>query len=120
MNNESTEPENTLQNLRDELLTLAEKHEINYTSAYIKKASQSALEKIKQDYERKQLEETNEYPSNTLISKFSEFMEGLRMIDDAESMEEELAHNNMIKRDLKHFVTQKKRLGKENPKCLER
>ena len=70
--------ENTLQSLRDKLLTLAEKHEIKYTGMYIKKASQSMLEKIKQDYERKQLEETNEYLSDTLINNFSEFMRDSR------------------------------------------
>ena len=60
-----TPSENTLQCLRDELVSLAEKHKIKYTAAYIKKASQNALEKIKQDHERKQLEETNEYLSDT-------------------------------------------------------
>ncbi len=69
--------------------------------AYIKKASQDALEKIKGEHERKQVEETNEYLSDTLIGKFSEFMEGLEMIENTESMEEELARNKMIKRDLK-------------------
>ncbi len=70
--------ENTLQSRRDKLLTLVEKHEIKYTGMYIKKASQSMLEKIKQDYERKQLEETNEYLSDTLINNFSEFMRDSR------------------------------------------
>ena len=46
--------------LRSELITLAEKHEIKHRVAYIKKASYSALEKIKGEYERKQLQETNE------------------------------------------------------------
>ncbi len=61
--------------------------------AYIKKASHSALEKIKGEYERKQLKETNEYLSETLMGKLSEFMEGFDMIDDAKSMEEELTRN---------------------------
>ena len=47
--------------LRSELITLAEKHEIKHSVAYIKKASHSALEKIKAEYERKQLQETNEW-----------------------------------------------------------
>ncbi len=49
------------QTLRRELITLAEKNEIKHSVAYIKKVSHSALEKIKGEYERKQLEETNEY-----------------------------------------------------------
>ncbi len=72
--------------------------------AYIKKASQGALEKIKGDYERKQLEETNDYLSETLMGKLSEFMEATNMIDDAKSMEEELVHNKMVKRDLKNIL----------------
>ena len=35
------------------------------------------------------------------MGKFSEFMEGLEMIENVESMEEELARNKIIKRDLK-------------------
>ncbi len=109
MNADSIPPsevcEDETQQLRDELISLAEKHEIKHTAAYIKKASQSALEKIKQDYDRKQLEETNEYLSDTMVNKFSEFMEGLRMIDDAKSMEEELIHNKIVKRDLKVILS---------------
>ncbi len=86
------------QNLRSELLSLSEKHEIKQGAAYIKKASHNALEKIKAEYERKQLEETNEYLSEVLMGKLSEFMEELNMIDDAKSMEEELTHNKMVKK----------------------
>ena len=90
--------------LRSELITLAEKREIKHSIAYIKKASYSTLEKIKGEYERKQLQETNEYLSKTLMEKLSEFMEGVNMIDDAKSMEEELLHNKMVKRDLKNIL----------------
>ena len=60
------------------------------------------LEKIKAEYERKQLQETNEYLSESLVEKLSEFMEGANMIDDAKSMEEELSHNKLVKRFEKH------------------
>ena len=90
--------------LKSELITLAEKGEIKQSVAYIKKASHSALEKIKVEYERKQLEETNEYLSETLMEKLSEFMEGANMIDDAKSMEEELLRNKMVKRDLRNIL----------------
>ena len=92
------------QTLRSELITLAEKHEIKHSVAYIKKASHSALEKIKGEYERKQLEETNKYLTETFMGKLSEFMEEVNMIDDAKSMEEELVHNKMVKRDLKNIL----------------
>ena len=55
--------------LRSELITLAEKGEIKQSVEHIKKASYSALEKIKAEYERKQLQETNEYLSETLTEK---------------------------------------------------
>ena len=102
----TTETQNSdqLQSIRAELITLAEKHEIKHSVAYVKKASQGALEKIKEDYERKQLEETNDYLSETLMGKLSEFMESADMIDDAKSMEEELARNKMVKRDLKNIL----------------
>ncbi len=104
--NESGETQNAdqLQSVRAELITLAEKGEIKQGVAYIKKASHSALEKIKGDYERKQLEETNEYLSETLMEKLSEFMEATNMIDNAKSMEEELVLNKMVKRDLKNIL----------------
>ncbi len=92
------------QSLRGELITLAEKHEIKHSVAYIRKASHSALEKIKGEHERKQLAETNEFLSETVMGKLSEFMEGVNMIDDAKSMEEELLHNKMVKRDLKNIL----------------
>ena len=104
--NDSGETQNAdqLQSVRAELITLAEKHEIKHSVKYIKKASQDALEKIKENYERKQLEETNEYISETLMGKLSELMEATNMIDDAKSMEEELVHNKMVKRDLKNIL----------------
>ncbi len=72
--------------------------------ANIKRASYSVLEKIKAEYERKQLEDTNEYLSETLMEKLLEFMEGANMIDDAKNMEEELLHNKMVKRDLRNIL----------------
>ncbi len=90
--------------LRSELITLTEKHQIKHSIAYIKKANYIALEKIKAEYERKQLQETNEYLSESLMEKLSEFMEGANMIDNAKSMEEELLHNKMVKRDLKNIL----------------
>ena len=105
--NESGETQNTadqLQSVRSELLTLAEKHDIKHSAAYIKKAGQKTLEKIKGDYERKQLEETNDYLSETLMEKLSEFMEATDMIDDAKSMKEELSRNKMVKKDLKNIL----------------
>ncbi len=38
------------------------------------------------------------------MEKLSEFMEATDMIDDAKSMEEELARNKMVKRDLRNIL----------------
>ncbi len=81
-----------------------EKGEIKQSVAHIKKANHSTLEKIKAEYERKQLQETNEYLSETLMGKLSEFMEGANKIDDAKSMDEELLYNKMVKRDLRNIL----------------
>ena len=40
-----------------------------------------------------------------MVGKFSELMEDLKMIDDAKSMEEELTHNMLLKRDLKLILS---------------
>lgn len=91
-------------NLREELLSLSEKGEIKQTEKYIKKASQDALIKIKKDYERKQLNAANEFITENLISKFSDLMKSLELVNDSEKMEKELVDNQMIKKDLKNLV----------------
>ena len=99
-------PEETTEepDLREELLLLAEKGEIKHSEKYIKKASQETLEKIKKDYDRKQLDVTNEYISEKLISNFSDLMKNLKFVDDAEKMEKELDNNQMLKKDLKKLI----------------
>ncbi len=92
------------QTIRSELVGLAEKGEIKHSVKYVKKANRDALEKIKAEYDRKQLEETNEYLSDVIVEKFSEFMKGLDMIDDAESMKDDLTRNRMVKKDLKNLL----------------
>ncbi len=61
----TTETQNAdqLQSVRAELITLAEKHEIKHSVNYIKKASQSALEKLKKTTkENNWKRRTNTYP----------------------------------------------------------
>ncbi len=90
--------------LRAELVGLAEKGEIKYSVVKIKKANREVLGKIRAEYDRKQLEETNEYLSDVIMEKFSEFMKGLDMIDDAKSMEEDLSRNKMVRNDLRNVL----------------
>jgi leucyl-tRNA synthetase len=91
--------------LRERLVSLAEAGEIKYTPKNIKKASQAVLEKIKRDYDRKQTDEANEFLSDNIISKFSELMSNLDMIDESDEMEKELQDNKLLKRDLKNIIS---------------
>ena len=109
MNSEEfTLPEETEEtsnvSLREELLSLAEKGEIKQSEKYIKNASQETLEKIKKDYDRKQLDAANEYISENLIAKFSDLMKNLELVDNSEEMEKELTGNQMLKKDIKSII----------------
>ena len=91
-------------NLREELLSLSEKGEIKQTEKYIRKANQDTLIKIKKDYDRKQLDAANEFISENLISKFSDLMRNLELVNDSEEMEKELADNHMFKKEIKNII----------------
>ena len=91
--------------LREELISLAEAGEIKYTPKNIKKASQAVLEKIKRDYDRKQTDEANEFLSDNIISKFSELLNNLDMINEPDEMKKELQDNKLLKRDLKNIIS---------------
>ena len=91
-------------NLREELLFLSKKGEIKQTETHIKKASQETLEKIKQDYNRKQLDAANDYISENLISDFSDLLKHLEFVDDSEEMKKELDNNKFFKNELKNLI----------------
>ena len=57
--------------LREKLISLAEKGKINYSPKYIQKANRDALEKIKIKYDRKITEKSSKMVSNLLVSKLS-------------------------------------------------
>ena len=90
--------------LRSVLLKLAEDGGIKYTTKYIKKASEKTLESIYKEYERQQLDETNDQLADILITKFSELMKALEAVEDKEGMEKELCENKLLKKDLKRIV----------------
>ena len=91
-------------NLREELLFLSKKGEIKQTETYIKKASQETLEKIKQDYNIKQLDAANDHISENLISNFSDLLKHLKFVDDSEEMKKELDDNKFFKKELKSLI----------------
>ena len=91
--------------LRENLLKLVDAGEIKYTSKYIKKASEKTLENIYKDYERQQLENTNNQLADVIITKFSELMEALDAVKDSEGMKKELEENSLLKKDIKKLVS---------------
>ncbi|CAB3991170.1 Hypothetical predicted protein [Paramuricea clavata] len=103
---ESTEPETpVVSDRREKLLKLVDAGEIKYTAKYIKKASEKTLENIYKDYERQQLENTNNQLADVIITKFSELMEALEAVEDAEGMKKELEENSLLRKDLKNLVS---------------
>ena len=65
--NKKTEP--PIDDLREKLISLAEKGKINYSPKYIQKANRDALEKIKIKYDRKNTEKSSKMVSNLIVSK---------------------------------------------------
>ena len=54
-------------NYRKEILRLVAEGKIKHTTKFVEKASDETLEKIYKNYLTKQLDETNEHITNTLI-----------------------------------------------------
>ena len=106
---ESVEPETPVtpvaSDLRESLLKLADAGEIKYTTKYIKKASEKTLENINKDYERQQLENTNNQLADVIITKFSELMEALDAVKDSEGMKKELEENDLLRKDIKNLIS---------------
>jgi hypothetical protein len=109
---ESVEPETPVasvasgeEHLREELLKLADAGEIKYTTKYIKKASEKILDGIYKDYKRQQLENTNNQLADVIITKFSELMDALDAVKDAEGMKKELEENNLLRKDIKNLIS---------------
>ncbi|CAB4037265.1 Hypothetical predicted protein [Paramuricea clavata] len=103
---ESVEPETSVaSDLREKLLKLVDAGEIKYTSKYIKKSSEKTLENIYKDYERQRLENTNSQLADVIITKFSELMEALDAVKDAEGMKKELEENDLLRKDIKNLVS---------------
>jgi hypothetical protein len=63
------------------------------------------LENIHKDYERQQLENTNNQLADVIITKFSELMEALDAVKDSEGMKKELEENSLLKKDIKNLVS---------------
>ena len=102
--NETSSKEEESEDIREELISLAEKGEINYSSKYIQKANRDALEKIKRKYDRKQLELTNELFTNMAISEHAKVLNHFKIIRNPIKLEQKLKKNYLIKKDVKNLV----------------
>ena len=91
-------------NHREKLLQLVAERKIRNTTKYIESATDEMLEKIYNDYQRKQLDETNEKIANILIKQVSGLMESLELVEDSESLKKDLEDNELLKRDVKNVL----------------
>ena len=97
----------TIVNYREEVLRLAGERKIRHTIKYVEKASDETVEKIYKDSLAKQLDETNEHVTDTLIKQLSELMTSLELVnvDDRESFKKDLGGNELFKRDVKNALS---------------
>ena len=77
---------------KEELLRLVAEKKIKHTA------------KIHDEYQRKELDEVNEQVTGLIISKISELMSNLELVKDNESLENDLAKNELFKRDVKKII----------------
>ena len=103
-NEDTSEQPTTTVNYKEELLRLAAEKKIKHTEKYIQKASYETLEKIYHEYRRQELDEVNEQITSMLITKFSELMKSLEAVNDNVSLENDLASNELFKRDVKKII----------------
>ena len=84
--------------LRVEIIKLAERKEINYPVAKVKRASNVELERILVRYE-KRTEEFINYFSDTLVCRFSDLMDHMDFCN-GEDLEKDLEKDALFQRDL--------------------
>ena len=101
--NEESEQQPT-KDYKEELLRLVAERKIKYTEKYIRKASDEVLEKIYNEHQRNEFDEKNEQLAELLIKKFSKLMKSLEAVKDNISLENDLASNELLKRDLKSVI----------------
>lgn len=87
--------------LREEPFSLAERGKIKESVAQLKKTNFEKLEKIKRDFERKQLEETNEFITESLMENL-----GFLCEEQKNNMQKELSDKELLKSDTKNIVGQ--------------
>lgn len=101
---ESCEPIPDIDILRMELIRLSEEGEISQSVKYIKKASDKVVTKIYSEYEHKQMDNTCTQLTDTLITKFSELMGELNVVDKDGGLTSELRNDKLLQCNVKSAV----------------
>ena len=89
---------------RDELIQLSEEGKIKYKKKFLKEADDETIEKISNEYVKKQLDATNEQLADIIVGKISDMLKQTEMVDKKCKLKEELSENKMLKSDVKGFV----------------
>ena len=76
---------------------------IRHTAKSVEKAFEETVEKIYKNYLTKQLDETKDHITDTLIKQLSELMTTLHHIEDDANLEKDLKKLELLKRDVKVF-----------------
>ena len=97
--------EEPLVNYREEILRLVSEGKIRHTTKYVEKQSDESLEKIYRNYIAKQLDETNEQITDTLVDQVSELLASMGMVGEKEELKGNLKGNELFKRDMKNMLS---------------
>lgn len=91
---------------RRELINSSEDGEITHSVKYLKKATETVIEKLYKEMEIKRMEKANQFVTDMLISKFAYMLGGLDAIEDSESLNNELQNDKLLKKDVETIVSQ--------------
>ena len=89
---------------KEDLLPLVAEKEIKHTAKYIENATDETLKKIYDECKHQELDEVNEKVTDVLITKLSELMVNLELLKDNVSLGNDLAKNELFKRDVKKII----------------
>ena len=79
--------------------------EKKYKKKFLQEATEETLQKIWQECELEQLDETNRQLALLVTTKFSEFMKAMELVKDQYQLEKDLTKNDLLQKDTKKFVS---------------
>ena len=84
---------------RDQLIQLAVEGEIKYK--FIQEVYKKTLERLSEEYDMQQLGEANGQLADIIVTKLSEFMESIELMNSKNKLEKDLSGNKLFRRDIK-------------------